>query len=91
MFDILYYGRRSVTDFDAKAYNKLTSKFWEAAKGLVRRRLQPLPVSTQILHQSITQKNPKNDLYSLSAGTTNRGMFVKAYETLVRQILSTNA
>lgn len=81
MFDILYYRRRSVNWLITHVMI-LTSKFWEAAKGLVRRRLQPLPVSTHILYRIITGKGPITDLYSLSTRTTNGRMFVKACETL---------
>ena len=70
MFDILYYRRRSVNWLIMHAMI-LTSKFWDAARGLVRRRLQPLPVSTHILYRIITDKGPIIGVYSLSTCTTN--------------------
>lgn len=66
-----------------------TSKFCEAARGLVRRRLQPLPVSTQILRRKLSDQWKKVwKFILLSASTPDVRMFIKTWEIYENQISS---
>lgn len=61
MFDILYWIKYESESRVWLIRGCRTSKFWDAASGLVKSREQPRPVSTQILEQDISKVHEERE------------------------------